>query len=91
VNLLKEKGLIDFELEDNQELDEEEAIENRVEELFTELPDIVKQIVKYAKDGGNLDRLFENLAKTKQVPINILSDNTNNFLNFAKSKIYRKL
>jgi len=80
VNLLKEKGLIDFELEDNQELDEEEAtqlledkfeeaIENRVEELFIELPDVVKQIVKYAKDGGNLDRLFENLAKTKQVPI----------------------
>jgi len=81
VNLLKEKGLIDFELEENQELDEdtaselledkfEEAIESRVEELFTDLPDIVKQIVKYAKDGGNLDNLFENLAKTKQVPIN---------------------
>jgi len=81
VNLLKEKGIIDFELEENQELDEdtaselledklEEAIENRVEELFTGLPDVVKQIVKYAKDGGDLDNLFQNLAKTKQVPIN---------------------
>jgi len=81
VHLLKEKGIIDFELEENQELDEdtasqlledklEEAIENRVEELFTDLPDVVKQIVKYAKDGGDLDNLFQNLAKTKQVPIN---------------------
>jgi len=81
VNLLKEKGIIDFELEENQELDEdtanelledklEEAVENRVEELFTGLPDVVKQIVKYAKDGGDLDNLFQNLAKTKQVPIN---------------------
>jgi hypothetical protein len=84
VNLLKEKGLIDFELEEDEELTEEkaeeliedkfdEAIEKRVEELFENVPDIVKQINKYAINGGDLNQFFGALAKnnTSQISDNL--------------------
>ena len=75
VNLLKEKGLIDFELEDGKELTEEaaeeileekyeETVEKRIEELFNDLPDVVKQINKFALDGGDVKEFFNSLAKT---------------------------
>lgn len=73
LNFLKDKGLVDFELEEGEELtpelaDEiledkfEEGIENRIEELFGELPQIVKDINKYAINGGDLNKFFRTVA-----------------------------
>lgn len=73
LNFLKDKGLVDFELEEGEELtpelaDEiledkfEEGIESRIEELFGELPQIVKDINKYAMDGGDLNKFFNTVT-----------------------------
>lgn len=80
VSLLKEKGIIDFELEEGEELTEEladeiledkyeESVESRIEELFGDLPDIVKQINKYAMQGGDLNKFFNSLTKQNAVGI----------------------
>lgn len=77
---LKEKGYIDYELEDGQELTEElaeqivednfdERVEGRVEELFAEVPDSVKSIVKYAIGGGNVNTLLSSMAKQNASPV----------------------
>ena len=58
LNFLKEKGLVDYELEEDQELTEEDAealledafeesLDSRLEETLTGLPDRVKNLVKY--------------------------------------------
>jgi len=80
LNFLKDKGYIDFELEEDEELTEEkaeeliedkfdEAIETRIEELFGSLPDVVKQINKYAIEGGDVNAFFNNMAKSSSVKI----------------------
>lgn len=80
LNLLKEKGFIDFELEENEELTEEkaeeiiedkfdEAIEERIKDLFNDLPDVVKQINKYALNGGDINTFFGSLAKNNNPKI----------------------
>jgi len=74
VNFLKEKGFIDYELEEGQELTEEmaeeliedkfdDAIDKRMEELFKDVPDVVKQINKYAINGGDVSQFFDTLTK----------------------------
>jgi len=90
-NLLKEKGLIDFEIEDDKELTEEEAgelledkydeaIEKRIGELFEDLPDVVKQLNKYALDGGDVSKFFGTLTKSSSSKIsdNMDLDDENN-------------
>lgn len=75
LSLLKEKGILDFELEEGEELTEDlaeelleekfdEAIEGRIEELFTDLPDVVKQMIKFTKDGGDPLAFVNNLSKS---------------------------
>jgi len=72
---LKEKGIIDYELEEGQELDEtkagellessfDERLESEIEDILGDLPDNVKDIVKYAKDGGDVNTLIANMMKT---------------------------
>ena len=74
LNLLKDKGILDFELEEGEELTEElaeeiledkfdEAIEGRIGELFAGLPDVVKQMIKFAKDGGDPTAFVQTLAQ----------------------------
>ncbi len=64
VNILKEKGLINFELEEGEELNEEDAldlieegfetsVQERVEDIFKDSPLIVKQFNKFVIDGGD--------------------------------------
>lgn len=64
LSYLQEKGLIDVELEEGQELTEELAnsiiedkfedqVETRVAELIKDLPDVAKQFTKFIIDGGN--------------------------------------
>lgn len=80
LTFLKEKGFIDFELEEGEELTEDiaediledkfdESIENRIDELFSELPDVVKQINKYALQGGDISKFLGTLTKQNKVGI----------------------
>lgn len=73
---LKERGLVEYELEEGQELTEDLAeqliedgydssIDNKMEELFSELPPIVKQINKYAMEGGDIQTLLNTLSTNK--------------------------
>jgi len=90
VNYLKEKGIIDFELEEDEELTDnlaediledefEKGIENRVEELFKDLPKVLKDLNKYAINGGDLNTFF-NSIKTKN------SSKINSELNLEKQE-----
>ena len=88
---LKEKGLADFELEEGEELTDEmaeeiledsyeNAVEKRVGELFADIPQSVKDIVKFAIDGGNVDALFTKMKSQPALTITKdmdLEDETN--------------
>lgn len=61
---LQEKGLLDFELEEGQELTDELAnsyiedkfedqVESRVAELMQDIPDVGKQFIQFISKGGN--------------------------------------
>ena len=75
---LKEKGLVDFELEKDAELNSELAeeiledsldkrIEERVNELFEDLPNEVKELNKFVIDGGNINDFLNAYSKNKDV------------------------
>lgn len=75
INHLKEKGLIDFELEEGEELNEDDAldileqgfedrIENRIEELFEELPKEVRELNKFVINGGSMNEFLGKLQST---------------------------
>lgn len=87
VNFLKERGLIDFELDENtaltSELAEEiledsfdEKVEDRVKELFDELPQVVKDLNKFVIKGGNADDFFKSFAKQNTSNISLDIDLT---------------
>lgn len=72
VNFLKDKGFIDFELEEGEELDDdlaeqlledsyEEALEERLEKSISELPDVVKNLVRFVNKGGDANEFISNL------------------------------
>jgi|VirMetMinimDraft_7_1064189.scaffolds.fasta_scaffold02511_8 hypothetical protein len=78
LNLLKEKGLLDYELEEGEELTEEKAaafiednyeasIEERVGELFQELPQVVKDLNKFVLDGGDIRSFLGSFVKDSGV------------------------
>lgn len=65
LNLLKERGLIDFELEEGEELTEEladeiledkyeETIEERIKEKLTTLPEDAQQLIQFVLKGGSV-------------------------------------
>ena len=82
LNSLKEKGLIDFELEEGEELDEEladeliedkweESVDNKVKELLTTLPEKARNIIQYAINGGNVDEYLESLTSDTGLPLDV--------------------
>lgn len=77
VEFLKEKGLIDFELDEDEELTDERAeeiledsyedsIESRIEEKMEGLPDIVKEIVKFSSKGGDVKQLLGTISSNNE-------------------------
>lgn len=75
LNFLKEKGIINYELEEGEELTDEkaeelledsyaESVDERVKELTEDFPDILKQMVNYHKNGGDVTELISSI-KTK--------------------------
>lgn len=100
LSFLKEKGLVNFELEEGEELTEEkaeailedsyeESVENRVAEIMQELPDEVKNIVKYSMNGGNIGQLLSTMASQPTAKITEdldLEDEANQVLVVSKAR-----
>jgi len=100
LNYLKEKGLVDFELEEDEELTEEKAeailedsyedsVESRVSEIMQELPDEVKNIVKYSMNGGDIGNLLSTMASQPTAKITKdldLEDEANQVLVVSKAR-----
>ncbi len=74
LNTLSEKGLVDFELEDGQELTDdlaaeiiedsyEEGINERIKDLFEELPPALKQMNQFVLKGGNFNEILSTMVK----------------------------
>lgn len=87
LEFLREKGFVDFELEEGEELTDElaeeltedawdQALDNRLGDLFEGLPDVVKHIVKYAKDGGDIEKFLGTVAKKGASPMKVDMDMT---------------
>lgn len=84
---LKEKGLIDYELEEGTELTNElaeeiledsyeDSIEAGVEEKIKGLPDFLKNMIKVAVAGGNVSALISNIANQTKTGITKDTDMT---------------
>lgn len=84
-NILKEKGIIDFELEEGEELSEEDAdnliedgfdtaVDNRLKDLFEGMPDVVRQLVKYTKDGGDPVQFLSTIVKNQSTGLSVGMD-----------------
>lgn len=76
LNMLQEKGFLEFELEEGEELTEEKAaevledsldtlFEERIEELFTDMPDVVKEMNKFVLKGGDINTFLATVATQK--------------------------
>jgi NOL1/NOP2/fmu family ribosome biogenesis protein len=74
LEFLKEKGLVDYELEDGKELSEEEAehliedswekaLEAEVESTIKDLPQDIKDLIKFASKGGNVGDLLSKMVQ----------------------------
>lgn len=74
-NFLKEKGFINFEIEEGQELDDvdaealiedafDESVEQRLEDTIAGLPDSVKNLVKFAAKGGDVEQYLASISQS---------------------------
>ena len=74
LEFLKEKGLVDYELEEGKELTEEEAehliedswekaLEAEVESTIKDLPQDVKDLIKFASKGGDVSELLGKMVQ----------------------------
>lgn len=82
LNSLKEKGLIDFELEEGEELDDdladeliedkwEESVDKKVKHLLTNLPEKARNLIQYAIDGGDVDDYIDALTSDTGLPLDV--------------------
>jgi hypothetical protein len=81
LEFLKERGLVDYELEEGAELSEEEAehlledswekaVETEVEATIKDLPQDIKDLIKFASKGGNVGELLGKMIQTATSGIN---------------------
>lgn len=88
---LKDRNLIEYELEEGEELTEEKAeaimedsfderVEQRIEEYFEGYPEILKQLNKYVIDGGNVTEFLGTILSSNSSGIteDIDLENTEN-------------
>ena len=82
LNSLKEKGLIDFELEEGEELTDdladeliedkwEESVDKKVKHLLTNLPEKARNLIQYAIDGGDVDDYIDALTSDTGLPLDV--------------------
>lgn len=87
LEFLKEKGFADFELAEGEELDDvraeeiledswEKSVDSAVEETIKDLPDAVKNLIRVAKEGGDMTAMFNHLAQTARVGLTKDTDMT---------------
>jgi len=80
LTLLKEKGYLGYELEEGEELTEQKAaeliedsfdnlFEEKLEELFADVPDVVKQMNKFVLKGGDINEFLDTVAVQKSAGI----------------------
>jgi hypothetical protein len=73
LSLMKSKGLIDYELEEGEVLTDsraaeiledsmESGLESRIEELFSDVPDTLKELNKFVLKGGDLNTFLDKVA-----------------------------
>ena len=85
---LKERGLVDYELEEGQELSDDDAdnlledsweksVEAEVEATIKDLPDELKQLIKFASKGGDVGELLGKMVQHATSGINKNSDISN--------------
>jgi hypothetical protein len=85
---LKERGLVDYELEEGQELSDDDAdnlledsweksVEAEVEATIKDLPDELKQLIKFASKGGDVGELLGKMVQHATSGINKNSDINN--------------
>jgi hypothetical protein len=85
LNFLKNKGLIEVEIEDGKELSEQEAedliedsweqsLEDGIATTIKELPDSVKNLIKFVGKGGNPQLFYEKMAQSSFSAISKDSD-----------------
>lgn len=100
VEYLKNKGILDYELEEGVELTDEkaeeiledsfdESVDNRLQEIMSELPDVVKQMVKYSKDGGDINDLLSSIKEVNdtQISNDLDMDQESNQIKVIKHKL----
>ena len=88
LEFLKEKGLVDYELEEGTELTEEDAenlledswekaLEAEVEATIKDLPQDIKDLIKFASKGGNVGELLGKMVQHATSGITKNSDISN--------------
>jgi len=91
LNDLKERGLLDYELEEGEELTDERAQEliddgyennlnDKIGKMLEDLPPVTRDLVKYALNGGNESEFLKKLSTNKSVGLseNLDMDNEDN-------------
>lgn len=84
LNKLKEEGLIDYKLEEGEELTDElaadlivdkfdESVENKVKELMGDLDDDSKQVIQFLVKGGNISEFISSVTQNSE-SINLDTD-----------------
>lgn len=74
LSLLKDKGYLEYELEEGEKLTEDKAAEiledsfdnmfdERLDELFENVPEVVKEMNKFALKGGDINVFLETISK----------------------------
>jgi hypothetical protein len=85
IEFLKEKGLVSYELEEGAEMTEdlaqeilegswEDSIQDGVADIIKDLPDAVKDLVKFASQGGNVTELLSKMSSHARTGLDKDSD-----------------
>jgi len=77
LNFLKEKGFVDYELEEGEELTDElaeelieDSIEERANEKLKSLPEKAQDIIRFALKGGNVEDYLKVVGRSVNTGIN---------------------
>ena len=95
---LKKKGLVEYELEEGEELTEElaeelleegyeNAIESKIGQMISGLPQEVKDLIKFATDGGDVKELFAKMSSNTEISEETDMDNEVNQIMVIKDQL----
>lgn len=81
VSFMKDKGVLEYELEEGEQLTNqvaeelfedsiEDAAETRIQEIIQDLPDVVKNLVNFSRTGGDVQQFLGKLVQGNATSIN---------------------